>query len=71
MTTRPYVHATRRLTARQGNIVRLDVSEDVASALWAAIQVAFDDPDSIPAEYADAADALIHAFSDIHLGVTT
>jgi hypothetical protein len=56
----PYVHVHRKNTARIGRHISIDLSDDAYRALVAAIEVAFDDRDSIPPGYADAADALWH-----------
>lgn len=51
----------RRHTAARGREVILTMSADVYDALAAAVQVAFDDPESTPAEYAAAATELWRA----------
>lgn len=45
----------RRHTAGMGHHMRLTMSDDVFDALDAAVQVAFDDPESVPDEFKDVA----------------
>jgi hypothetical protein len=56
----PLVNVHRRNTARLGSHIVIELSDDAYTALVAATTVAFEDVDSIPAEYADAANALWH-----------
>jgi hypothetical protein len=63
----PYVHVKELHTAAHGKHVRIDLSHDVYRALVAAVNVAFEDVDTIPAEYADGANALWQSLvADIH-----
>jgi hypothetical protein len=63
----PYVNVHRKHTAGRGHYVSIDLSDDAYRALVAAVEVAFDDIDSIPAGYADAAAALWHELvANIH-----
>jgi hypothetical protein len=49
------ISVRRRHTAGRGREVILSVSEDVYEALKAAVQVAYDDPEATPPEYAEPA----------------
>jgi hypothetical protein len=55
------IHIRRRHTAGRGREVILTISDDVYDVLVVAVEVAFDDPEAVPAEFAGAADELWQA----------
>ena len=63
MATPRLIDITHAHTASRGRHVQIALDEDTFAALQAAVEVAYDDPESVPADFADAGAALWEAFA--------